>query len=100
MDSFFNAIRSTGLRRSQRRLLAGVLGGVAEKLGVDVAFVRIVFIVLCFLPGPAILAYLVAWALIPDPNGSIILEKALGGPRGDAGHQVSGPGGGQGPSGV
>jgi phage shock protein PspC (stress-responsive transcriptional regulator) len=96
MESFFNAIRSSGLRRSQRRLLGGVLAGIAEKLGIDVVFVRIVFIVLCFLPGPAVLAYVVAWALLPDPNGSIILERALGGPRGGRGPEVTGPGAGPG----
>ncbi|WP_138442195.1 PspC domain-containing protein [Sinomonas susongensis] len=79
MDSFFNAIRSTGLSRSPRRLLGGVLGGLADRLNVDVMFVRIIFIVVCFLPGPAVLAYFIAWALLPDPNGSIILERLVGG---------------------
>lgn len=90
MDSFFNAIRSFGLRRSPRRLLGGVLGGLAERLNVDVMFVRIIFIVLCFLPGPAVIAYVIAWALLPDPNGSIILERLVGG-GGNRG-AVRGPG--------
>ena len=90
MDSFFNSIRSTGLRRGPRRILGGVLGGIADRLDVDVMFVRIIFIVLCFLPGPAVLAYLVAWCLIPDQNGSIILENLLGGPRNDGAMPPSG----------
>ncbi|NUP73778.1 MAG: PspC domain-containing protein [Sinomonas sp.] len=96
MDSFFNSIRSTGLRRGPRRIVGGVLGGLAERLDVDVTFVRIVFIVLCFLPGPAVLAYLVAWALLPDQDGSIVLEKLLGGPRADRGPVGPGPDAGQG----
>ncbi|MEA5453508.1 PspC domain-containing protein [Sinomonas sp. JGH33] len=96
MDSFFNSLRSSGLRRGPRRIVGGVLGGLAERLDIDVAFVRIIFVVLCFLPGPAVFAYLVAWAIIPDQNGSIILENLLGGPRsgrgGSAGQGSQGPG--------
>lgn len=91
MDKFFAAIRSTGLRRGPRRILGGVLGGVADKLGIDVAWVRIVFLLLALLPGPAVLAYVIAWALIPDQDGSIILEKLLSGAR-TGGGTPGGPG--------
>ena len=77
MDKFFAAIRSSGLRRGPRRILGGVLAGLAAKANVDVAFVRIGFLLLCLLPGPAFLAYIVAWILIPNQDGRIILEDAL-----------------------
>ncbi|WP_336854516.1 PspC domain-containing protein [Sinomonas albida] len=95
MDSFFDSIRSTGLRRGPQRLLGGVLGGLADRLDVDVMFVRVIFIVLCFLPGPAVLAYLIAWTLIPDQSGAIILEKLLGGPRHGGGTPPAGADPGQ-----
>ena len=75
MDSFFNALRSAGLKRGPRRIVGGVLGGIADRLNIDPVFVRIVFLILCLLPGPAILAYIVAWILIPDQGGRIILEE-------------------------
>jgi phage shock protein PspC (stress-responsive transcriptional regulator) len=77
MDSFFNSLRSMGLQRGPRRILGGVLGGIADRLNVDAVFVRIVFLILCLLPGPAVLVYLAAWILIPDQNGQIILENWL-----------------------
>ena len=51
---------------SRDKKIAGVCGGIAEYLGVDPAVVRlawIVFTVLSF--GAGILAYLLAWAVIP-----------------------------------
>ncbi|GAB4099371.1 PspC domain-containing protein [Sinomonas halotolerans] len=77
MDKFFSAIRSSGLRRGPRRMLGGVLAGLAAKANVDVAFVRIGFLLLCLLPGPAFVAYLAAWILIPAQDGHIILEDFL-----------------------
>jgi phage shock protein PspC (stress-responsive transcriptional regulator) len=100
MDKFFAAIRSSGLKRGPRRMLGGVLAGLAARGNVDVAFVRIGFLLLCLLPGPAVLAYLVAWVLIPGQDDRIILEdwlrpKPLGpGARAGSGSGISGPGAG------
>jgi phage shock protein C len=52
-------------RSRNNRLLAGVCGGIAEYFGWDPTAVRLVFIASCLLPGPQLVAYLVAWILIP-----------------------------------
>jgi phage shock protein C len=61
--------RSAGnrlVRRRDDRVLAGVAGGVADALGVDVAVIRIAFAVLTLLGGSGILLYLLGWALLPE----------------------------------
>lgn len=98
MESFFNALRSAGLKRGPRRIVGGVLGGIADRLNIDPAFVRIVFLVLCLLPGPAVLAYIVAWVLLPDQDNRIILEgwirpKGVGPTGPGSGSVGPGPGG-------
>jgi phage shock protein C len=51
-------------------VIAGVCGGLAEYLGVDATLVRIIAVVIALLPGPAFIAYLLAWVLIPEgPDG-------------------------------
>ncbi|WP_413248409.1 PspC domain-containing protein [Sinomonas flava] len=97
MDKFFAAIRSSGLKRGPRRMLGGVLGGLAARANVDVAFVRIGFLLLCLLPGPAFLAYLVAWILIPGQDDRIILEDFLNN-RSIGKGGSAGPGVGTGPT--
>jgi phage shock protein C len=58
------------LRSRRDRVIAGICGGIANYLGVDATLVRVVTIVIALLPGPAVLAYLIAWVLIPEePNG-------------------------------
>ena len=57
------------LTRSRRqRMIAGVMGGIAEWLGWDVNLVRIVFVVVSILSVafPGIVAYLLLWLLMPD----------------------------------
>jgi phage shock protein C len=55
------------VRGRQGRLLAGVCVGIADYLSVDVTVVRVIVAVVAFFTGGAgVLAYLVAWALIPD----------------------------------
>ena len=58
------------LRRSQvDRQIAGVCGGVARYLDTDPVFVRIGWVVLTILPGVlflGILAYVVAWLIVPE----------------------------------
>ena len=55
------------VRRSDDRMVAGVCSGVADYLGVDVTLVRLVTVVgTIFGFGSLILAYVVAWALLPE----------------------------------
>lgn len=77
MEKFFSIVRGTGLRRGPQRWLGGVLGGIAARLNVDVAYVRIGYLVLCLLPGPAFVLYLVLWAIIPDQRNTIALQGFL-----------------------
>jgi len=48
------------------RKLAGVCGGIAEYLGWDPTLVRVLWIVLTFLGGSGVLAYLILWLVMPD----------------------------------
>ncbi|GAA2128003.1 MULTISPECIES: PspC domain-containing protein [Arthrobacter] len=77
MDKFFSTIRGFGLKRGPQRWLGGVCGGIAAKLNVDVAFVRIAYLLVSLLPGPAFVVYLAAWLLLPDQRNAIILETFL-----------------------
>ena len=43
----------------------------------DVAFVRIGFLLFCLLPGPAVVFYLLAWLVLPNQNNGIALESFL-----------------------
>lgn len=52
-------------RASSGRMVGGVARGIAEHLGVDVWWVRGVFVVLVFIGGSGFLAYAILWALVP-----------------------------------
>ncbi|HET9314547.1 MAG TPA: PspC domain-containing protein, partial [Vicinamibacteria bacterium] len=56
---------SRPLRRSRRRLLAGVCGGLAEWLGWDPTLVRVLYVLVSILSAafPGILVYLILWVL-------------------------------------
>ena len=77
MDKFFEIVRGFGLKRGPQRWLGGVCGGIAAKLNIDVAYVRIAYLLLSLLPGPAFVAYIVAWLLLPDQRNAIVLESFL-----------------------
>lgn len=59
-----------GLRRSRDRVIAGVCGGIAEKLGWSPTRVRIGYVLLSVLSVafPGILVYLVLWFLMPESD--------------------------------
>jgi phage shock protein C len=49
------------------RKIAGVCGGIAEYLGVDVIVVRLIFVALLLVGvGPIILLYLIMWLVVPE----------------------------------
>jgi phage shock protein PspC (stress-responsive transcriptional regulator) len=76
----FSTLRGFGVNRNtDDRWLAGVCSGIADRLGIDPLVVRGALIVLLFVGGLGGIAYLVAWALLPDQNGKILAEAALHG---------------------
>jgi phage shock protein PspC (stress-responsive transcriptional regulator) len=52
-------------RRADHRMIAGVAGGIADYLGIEAWVVRIGFVVLVPFGGFGLLAYLIAWLLVP-----------------------------------
>ena len=55
------------LRRSRRRrVIAGLCGGVADRWGVNVTLVRVIWAVVAAIPVlPGLPLYLVLWLLVP-----------------------------------
>ncbi len=62
-----STVQPRALMRSRyNKKIAGVCGGVAAYLDVDPTLVRIMWLILAFLPFPgAILAYIIAWIAMP-----------------------------------
>lgn len=59
-------------RSRKNRVIAGVCGGIAEYLNVDPVLVRIVAIVLLFLGGGSIIAYIIGVIIIPDESKIVV----------------------------
>lgn len=47
------------------RIISGVCGGIAKMLGIDPVIIRVLWVVLMFTFGFGILAYIIAWVIIP-----------------------------------
>ncbi len=55
------------VRSRKGRMVAGVCAGLAEYFGMDVTLVRVIVAVIAVITGGAgVLAYLAAWAIIPE----------------------------------
>ena len=52
-------------RSNKNRVIAGVCGGIGEYFNIDPVILRIIWAVLIFGMGFGILAYLLAWLIIP-----------------------------------
>ena len=62
---------SRTLRRSRtNRMIAGVLGGVAEYFGLDATLVRVIFVVGSILSAafPGTVVYLILWLVMPEQD--------------------------------
>ena len=65
------------LRRSaDDKMLAGVAGGIARYLGVDVTLVRVIIAALVLLNGAGLVLYIAAWLLIPEDGQDQSLAAA------------------------
>ena len=55
------------VRRRDNRIIAGVCAGLADYTGIDVNLIRVIVAVLTlFTAGTGLLAYAVAWLVIPE----------------------------------
>ncbi|MGH3516490.1 MAG: PspC domain-containing protein [Haloechinothrix sp.] len=57
---------NTLTRPRERRMIAGVCAGLAERLGWKPRTVRLLFVLSCLLPGPQFLIYIALWIIMPD----------------------------------
>jgi len=65
-------------RKVDNRIIAGVCAGLADYLDVDVNLVRIVVAVVALITaGTGIVAYLVAWAIIPEEGQKSSIAEDL-----------------------
>jgi phage shock protein PspC (stress-responsive transcriptional regulator) len=78
LDRFFDSLRRSSVTRSQDRVIAGVCAGIAERLGVSAAIVRVGAVVLAIF-GPGLFMYLLAWLFLPRYDGQVRLERAVRG---------------------
>ena len=53
-------------RSKKNRILGGVCGGIAEYLRTDPTLVRLIWVISSLIWGLGILAYLIAWIIIPE----------------------------------
>ena len=59
------------MRSATEYKIAGVCGGIAEYLDIDSTVVRLVWVILSIVPGGVVggvVAYLLAWIIIPKAN--------------------------------
>jgi phage shock protein PspC (stress-responsive transcriptional regulator) len=65
-------------RKVKGRMLAGVCAGLADYFGLDPTLIRVAFGVVSFFGGVGLVAYVVAWALMPEEGEPIsIAEKII-----------------------
>ena len=53
------------VRPNRGKILAGVCAAIANRLGVAAWVVRLLWIILSFIPGPLWVLYVVLWVIIP-----------------------------------
>lgn len=71
----FQVFRGRLTRSTHDRIVAGLSGGIAARLGIPTVFVRAAFVALTLAGGFGILCYLVGWLTVPDETqyGSMIV---------------------------
>ena len=76
-NRLFQWIRSAQITRSQDRWIAGVCGGIADRLGVSPALVRALMLASVLLGGFGTAAYAIGWAMLPDRRTGMIEAEEL-----------------------
>lgn len=66
---------------SQSKVIAGVAGGLGEYFDIDPVLIRIGFVVLLFLHGFGLLAYIVAWIAMPRASATEVVAEPVNKPE-------------------
>lgn len=53
-------------RSKNNRVVAGVCGGIAEYFDIDPIIVRLITLILVLSAGAGLLAYIIAWIVVPE----------------------------------
>ena len=53
-------------RSKKERMIAGVCGGIAEYFNLDPTLIRLIWIAFTFAGGAGLLAYMIAWIIVPE----------------------------------
>ena len=72
--------KRTLFRDTDNKKLGGVASGLAEYMGWDVTLVRLVFVFCLFAVQGSVLAYILAWIIVPgkyNPSGGLGFGKIL-----------------------
>ncbi|HHX74717.1 MAG TPA: PspC domain-containing protein [Firmicutes bacterium] len=66
-------------RARREQVLGGVCMGIARYLNVDVTLVRLLWIVFTFIGGSGLVAYIIAWVVIPEePHEDDVIDVTPG----------------------
>jgi phage shock protein PspC (stress-responsive transcriptional regulator) len=57
-------------RFPDKGVLGGICYGLGEYFNIDPVIVRIAFVILFFVGGGGLLAYLIMWLIVPKSNGT------------------------------
>jgi phage shock protein C len=80
LDRGLSALQKSPLRRDTADgIIGGVAAGIAKRMNVSPAAVRIAAVALALFFGSGIAAYLIAWALLPDESGRTHVEQGVKG---------------------
>lgn len=58
------------LRSKTNRVLGGVCGGLGNYFNVDPVVVRVAWVIFSLAAGSGVLAYLIAWVIIPEEDSA------------------------------
>jgi phage shock protein C len=53
-------------RSKEDRKIAGVCGGLGEYFDIDPTIIRLIWLAMLFAVGSGILAYIIAWIIVPE----------------------------------
>lgn len=56
------------VRSSNHKIVAGVCGGLAARLGITPGLARVIWLILSLLPGPMWVLYLILWVILPQES--------------------------------